>query len=105
VPNNKADIIPENMNARAKSLSYFFNGAGDARNRIAVAVGELLSARPSKGVDLYWRFFHDPMGVWRWERVDGQGNVSECDRGFVSYPKCLADAVWRTFGEDGPERR
>jgi hypothetical protein len=92
------------MNARAKSLCYFFDGPTDARNRIAVAVGELLSARPSRGVDLYWRFFHDPMGVWRWERVDGEGNVSECTRGFVSYGQCLADAVWRTFGEEGAER-
>jgi hypothetical protein len=91
------------MNARAKSLGYFLSGTADGRNRIAFALGELLSARPSKGVGLYWRFFHDPMGVWRWERVDAQGNVTGCNKGFTSYAQCLADAVWRTFGEDAPD--
>jgi hypothetical protein len=102
--NNKAGKIPAHMNARAKSLCYFLNGRSDARNdRIALALGELMSARPSRGIDLYWRFFHDPMGVWRWERVDSGGNVSECDRGFGTYSQCLADAVWRTFGQDTPQ--
>ena len=101
---NKAGKIPAQMNARAKSLCHFLNGQSDGRNdRIAVALGELMSARPSRGSDLYWRFFHDPMGVWRWERVDSHGNVSACDRGFITYPQCLADAVWRTFGEDAPQ--
>lgn len=88
------------MNARVKSLCYVRNGPSDGRNRLAVALGELLSARPSRGVGLYWRFFHDPMGVWRWERVDPDGNVNECDRGFVNYSECLADAVWKTFGKE-----
>ena len=102
--NNKAGKIPAQMNARAKSLCYFLNGQSDGRNdRIAVALGELMSARPSRGSDLYWRFFHDPMGVWRWERVDSHGNVSACDRGFITYAQCLADAVWRTFGVDAPQ--
>ena len=102
--NNKAGKIPAQMNARAKSLCHFLNGPSDGRNdRIAVALGELMSARPSRGSDLYWRFFHDPMGVWRWERVDSHGNVSACNRGFITYAQCLADAVWRTFGEDAPQ--
>jgi hypothetical protein len=101
---NKAGKIPAQMNARAKSLCHFLNSGPDGRNdRIAIALGELMSARPSRGSDLYWRFFHDPMGVWRWERVDSHGNVSACDRGFITYPQCLADAVWRTFGEDAPQ--
>jgi hypothetical protein len=102
LPNNKADKIPAHMNARAKSLSYLFDRS-DGRNRVAFALGELLSARPSRGVGLYWRFFHDPMGIWRWERVDPDGCVCECNRGFVTYAQCLADAVWRTFGEDATD--
>lgn len=88
------------MNARAKSLCYFLNREAESRSRIAVALGELLSARPSGGIGLYWRFFHDPMGIWRWERVDSDGNVNECNRGFVTYSECLADAVWDTFGRE-----
>jgi len=91
------------MNARVKPLYSFVNDRLDSRNRIAVALGELMSARPAKGAGLYWRFFHDPFGIWRWERVDGEGNVRECNRGFVTYSQCLADAVWRTFGEETTE--
>jgi hypothetical protein len=91
------------MNARVRSLCTFVNGAADERGRIAVALGELLSTRPSRGASLYWRFFHDPMGVWRWERVDAEGSVSECTRGFMTYSECLADAVWYTFGKDTDE--
>lgn len=97
--NNKAEKIPVPMNARVRSLCAFLNGPSDDRSRIAVALGDLLSARPSRGVSLYWRFFHDPMGIWRWERVDRDGNVHECARGFVTYSECLADAVWVTFGK------
>ena len=87
------------MNASTKSLCGVIRRS-DARHRIAVALGELLSSRPSRDAGLFWRFVHVPMVVWRWERVDSDGNVRECDRGFINYSECLADAVWRTFGEE-----
>jgi hypothetical protein len=91
------------MNAPANLFHCRFRRPADGRARIAAALGELMSARPSRGVGLYWRFFHDPQGVWHWERVDGEGNVSECKRGFRTYAECLADAVWSTFGEHARE--
>jgi hypothetical protein len=89
------------MNAQVKSL-YGFNPQSDSRTRIAAALGQLMTARPTRG-GLHWRFFHDALGVWRWERVDYEGNVRECERGFGTYAQCLADAVWRTFGEDSSD--
>jgi hypothetical protein len=100
IQNTKHTTVLERMNAVDKSLFRRRDRQqSDGRNRIAAALGELLSARPSKGAGLYWRFYHDPMGVWRWERVDSEGNVSEGKRGFRSYAQCLADAVSSTFGE------
>jgi hypothetical protein len=96
-------MLLERMNAAGKALCRQLIRQADGRHRIATALGELLSARPARGVGLYWRFFHDPMGVWRWERVDADGNVSECNRGFPDYAECLADAISYTFGEHGRE--